>query len=535
MPAEQLWPLVADTQRLNHAIGLPVMRFTTQPLPTGGSRVIGEHPIGAAALALLGQLVPEAPRWATGDRLLRRLPRFPVVRWIEHPFEWEAPRRYTVLRDYYWSPLALFPFRSFRCGVELLPVGDRATEVTAFADVESRPPLGALVTRLLLGPRNVRRVIRQCRRFEDYLLGRSPEPFPQIARRNDSAARSQRRPPSHDAAGGAGPWQALVGAGVEPDLADRLGRHALEAADEDVVCMRPFELADRWGTDRRETLAAFLHATTAGLLTMMWTVLCPNCRLPKAEYRTLPDLEQGAHCDFCNISFDAALDRQVEVRFSVAPSSRDAADRRFCSGGPMNAPHVVGQAVLAGGEVREVAVPLAPGTYRLRSPQARRAALLEVAAPAVVPAGPLASAAAGAAADGVSVMLASDAVHPPLLAAGVGVVRLRARNDVDVPALLAIERPAWPDTAATAAMVGTLQQFRDLFSSEALAPGLHLAVQRLAFLFTDLTGSTALYQALGQARAFRVVQDHFRLLRRAITGHNGALVKTFGDAVMAVF
>ena len=44
-----------------------------------------------------------------------------------------------------------------------------------------------------------------------------------------------------------------------------------------------------------------------------------------------------------------------------------------------------------------------------------------------------------------------------------------------------------------------------------------------------------LYQAVGQARAFRLVQDHFRLLRAAIAANDGALVKTIGDAVMAVF
>ena len=61
-----------------------------------------------------------------------------------------------------------------------------------------------------------------------------------------------------------------------------------------------------------------------------------------------------------------------------------------------------------------------------------------------------------------------------------------------------------------------MPEFRDLFSSEVLAPGLQLGVTRLAFLFTDLTGSTALYQRVGQARAFRIVQDQFAILGEAI-------------------
>src|SRR5439155_10605793 len=51
----------------------------------------------------------------------------------------------------------------------------------------------------------------------------------------------------------------------------------------------------------------------------------------------------------------------------------------------------------------------------------------------------------------------------------------------------------------------------------------------------DLTGSTALYQAIGQARAFRLVQDHFRMLGSAISANGNAVVKTIGDAVMATF
>ncbi|HEY3110371.1 MAG TPA: adenylate/guanylate cyclase domain-containing protein, partial [Chloroflexota bacterium] len=74
-----------------------------------------------------------------------------------------------------------------------------------------------------------------------------------------------------------------------------------------------------------------------------------------------------------------------------------------------------------------------------------------------------------------------------------------------------------------------------LFLPAILAPGLQLAIQRLAFLFTDLTGSTALYQKVGQARAFRLVQDHFRILFQTVDDHRGAVVKTIGDAVMGAF
>src|SRR5262249_20604479 len=54
-------------------------------------------------------------------------------------------------------------------------------------------------------------------------------------------------------------------------------------------------------------------------------------------------------------------------------------------------------------------------------------------------------------------------------------------------------------------------------------------------LFTDLTDSTALYSRVGDAKAFKVVHEHFDLLLSIIEKRRGTLVKTIGDAVMAAF
>jgi class 3 adenylate cyclase len=77
--------------------------------------------------------------------------------------------------------------------------------------------------------------------------------------------------------------------------------------------------------------------------------------------------------------------------------------------------------------------------------------------------------------------------------------------------------------------------FRDLLSNQLIAPGTQIELEPLAFLFTDLKGSTALYEALGDARAFEAVQSHFVLLREVLEAHAGTEVKTIGDAIMAVF
>ena len=79
------------------------------------------------------------------------------------------------------------------------------------------------------------------------------------------------------------------------------------------------------------------------------------------------------------------------------------------------------------------------------------------------------------------------------------------------------------------------QTFRELFATETIAVGEGLAVKRLALLFTDLQGSTALDERIGDLKAFELVRQHFEVLRECIASNSGAFVKTIGDAVMASF
>jgi class 3 adenylate cyclase len=81
----------------------------------------------------------------------------------------------------------------------------------------------------------------------------------------------------------------------------------------------------------------------------------------------------------------------------------------------------------------------------------------------------------------------------------------------------------------------TFQTFRDLFSSEVIQGSEGIGVRDITILFTDLKGSTALYERIGDLKAFSLVHQHFERLGKVINLNSGALVKTIGDAVMATF
>jgi class 3 adenylate cyclase len=59
--------------------------------------------------------------------------------------------------------------------------------------------------------------------------------------------------------------------------------------------------------------------------------------------------------------------------------------------------------------------------------------------------------------------------------------------------------------------------------------------QNRAVLFADVSGSTRLYEILGDARALAIINGCLDILQRLTIRHSGRVVKTIGDEIMAVF
>lgn len=78
-----------------------------------------------------------------------------------------------------------------------------------------------------------------------------------------------------------------------------------------------------------------------------------------------------------------------------------------------------------------------------------------------------------------------------------------------------------------------LPEFQRFFPHDRLLPEESLEIAHAVLLFTDLAGSTALYAARGDPRAYHLVHLHFDVLFAAADRHGGTVVKTIGDAVMA--
>jgi class 3 adenylate cyclase len=492
LPPGEAWRVLADTDHMNRVLGLPAMEAS--PPPRDGSLARGVR-----------------------ARLLGSIP----IGWTEPPFEWVHGRR--------WSVRRLFdrgPFAEVGTALELAP-REGGTRITVTFALAPSGWSGRLLARRV-GPRSVAAVLG----YVDRWLGR----------RADAAAEPAPVPahaPAADRAAVEAGLARLADLGVAPGLLPRLRSRLLEGSDEQVLRIRPYEVADAWGADRLEALTLFLQATRAGLFELRWEIMCPGCRAPSSEVGSLAELPGRFHCDVCAIEYATDFDEKVELRFSVHPAIRRAADSVHCVGSPHRAPFVVAQQVLTPGETRAVEIPLAEplGLRAVGRPGGLR---LEPAADGRPGGCGLAPAPrSGGAAAASAVWRGEWHAGGGNEAAGIdfepGPGALAVTNDSDEPLVVVIERDAWNAGAATAAQVTTLQEFRDLFSSEVLAPGQEVGVSRVALLFTDLRGSTDLYEGVGDAPAYGRVHRHFEFLRAAVAARRGAVVKTIGDAVMGAF
>jgi class 3 adenylate cyclase len=298
-------------------------------------------------------------------------------------------------------------------------------------------------------------------------------------------------------------------------LGRRLSDYVLGGMASDLMHLKPKRLARELGVAQRAAIEACLAAVRTGLLSMKWDLLCDNCRAAKFSAVALSELPRGAHCASCNIDYGRDFERNVELAFSPAPTIRPLMAGGYCLSGPMSTPHVPVQLLLAPGERRSVDLALPPGRYRLRTLHPGTSTDVEHA---------------GGAFPGVRVTASGVEAMP---AGQPGTIAFASDAEFEVAAL--VEDRTWTREALTAPEVVSLQAFRDLFAEATLRPGDEAAVGQVALLFTDLRGSTALYERVGDAAAFNLVREHFARLAAIVRDHNGAVVKTIGDAVMASF
>jgi class 3 adenylate cyclase len=346
---------------------------------------------------------------------------------------------------------------------------------------------------------------------------------------------------------------AVLRQSADPTAAGAIQRLVEGGTDRELCRINVLAFAAKAGIDEERVLAAFLHAARIGLFELSWNVLCPGCGGVLDAGATLKTIESTEYdCALCAAGYEPTLDEMIEVTFTVSPRVRRIAAHDpnalpaaeylrqifWCSGVdlPENVEELLDEVTLESlelptGEKAILSLNLPAEFVIVFDPVTHATQFLDVKGEPTR--------------ERQTLSLVLNRVRAPTgtteLRPGPLRISLENRSGKRVlPALwiagdklhelLGRRRPF-----VTAKRLLTNQVFRDLYRTDTLDIDQRLKITSLTFLFTDLKGSTELYERVGDLAAFDLVKAHFRVLTEIVAAETGAVVKTIGDAVMATF
>ena len=341
---------------------------------------------------------------------------------------------------------------------------------------------------------------------------------------------------------------------VDPAVVGAIERLVRDAPDRKLNRINAIAFAAEAGLGVEATISGFLHASRLGLFDMSWNVLCPGCGGVLGVNTTLKTVQSSNYtCALCAAGYEPDLDEMVEVTFTVSPRLRpiEAHDperltpeeffRQCYWGSGIDLPEEDYDKILS--EFILDAMELPPGEKGVIS--------LHLPAEYVIVFEPVTHAVQFIDVGGAptrerrSLSLIYDRSHSPSqeIKLQPGPVRIQVENHLDVRTLpsVCIANDILHDLLGrrrpflTAKTLLSNQTFRDLYRTDTIGADQRLKITSLTFLFTDLRGSTELYERVGDLAAFDLVQAHFSVLNAIVAAEAGAVVKTIGDAVMATF
>ncbi len=341
---------------------------------------------------------------------------------------------------------------------------------------------------------------------------------------------------------------------ADPDVSAAIEDLIRNASDRQLCRINVLSFAAQRGLAEEKAIGGFLHAARLGLFELSWNVLCPGCGGVLEATQTLKSVHKEAYdCALCARGYEPTLDEMVEVTFTVSARVRRIAAhdphslpvweyfRQIFWGSGVDLPETGLEDLLE--EITLDSIELAPGEKAQMSLQ-MPAEFLIIFEP-VTHAAHFIDVKGELTRERQALTVVFNKVHAPTVTTVLqpGPLRLSLDNRTDLRVLPSV----WiaGDTLhhllgkrrlfLTAKRLLTNQTFRDIYRTDTLDVDQGLKITSLTFLFTDLKGSTELYDRVGDIVAYDLVREHFRVLNEIVASEGGAVVKTIGDAVMATF
>src|ERR1700709_227194 len=110
---------------------------------------------------------------------------------------------------------------------------------------------------------------------------------------------------------------------ADPAVVDAISHLLENGQDHELNRINVLDFSARHGLDEERVISGFLHASRLGLFDLTWNVLCPGCSGVLDAHSTLKSLRHdGYNCALCAAGYEASVDEQVEVAFTVSPRVR---------------------------------------------------------------------------------------------------------------------------------------------------------------------------------------------------------------------
>jgi class 3 adenylate cyclase len=341
---------------------------------------------------------------------------------------------------------------------------------------------------------------------------------------------------------------------ADPMVAEAIERLIQKGEDRELNRINVLDFAAKTGLNEERAISGFLHASRLGLFDLTWNVLCPGCGGVLDAHSTLKSLRHDDyHCGLCACGYEASVDEQVEVAFTVSPRVR-----RIAAHDPNTLPiwdyfrQIFWSSGIDFNEESFASLSDEVVLDALELPPHEKAVMsLQLPSEFIIVFEPVTHAAQFIDVQGEPtkerqhLSLIYNRIQAPTgtITLRPGPLRLSLDNQTEVRVLPSVFVAADAlhlligkrKPFLTAKRMLTNQTFRDVFKADNLNIDQRLKITSLTFLFTDLKGSTALYERVGDLAAFDLVRAHFHALLEIISSETGAVVKTIGDAVMATF
>jgi len=324
--------------------------------------------------------------------------------------------------------------------------------------------------------------------------------------------------------------------------------------------INPFRFAHQHDLNEHDVVEIFVHGAKIGLLDFSYNMLCPVCHSIVHHHQSLAEVEEdGFYCGICDINVPTHLDEQVEVSFTISSSIKSLAinpysdiqtyTRYYFSENYQESPELEkllknfilkGFFALVPDERKTLNLNLVPEQfYQLSCLENNASVFIHVTSDGKIPS------------QAIEIDLLPNAFSPSELQLPPGNYPLSITNQTNnilggfVMNLSQTNKQKFKETQQkypstvmpflTAKMLLNQQSFRELFRVQHLPETLNLSIKNLTIMFTDLRGSTEMYDKAGDVFAYQLVKAHFKILTDVVRQFSGAVVKTMGDAIMATF